>query len=281
MASGIALVNPSVHTVLIPYLRYIYQIHILLGLVFAVTLLTPFVRWIPKGKSIRRLDWFIPVCLGTVIVTTGVMIWLVTAFPTAWRSTAFTWHGRISYVLGARIIIHAFYKAWGYRPSDRGVNPQVQPERRMFLKWIGRGIAGAAVLSIVDPVSLLNRLFQNSSAQKGGTSLAPPPQFAEYYTVTTGYPHMDVDKYRLTIDGSYTESLRLTESYDPSVLLAYKLNGQPLRTEQGYPFRLVVPKMYGYKSIKWVSRVEFSDKPLNGYWEQRRYPSEAYIGTGI
>jgi DMSO/TMAO reductase YedYZ molybdopterin-dependent catalytic subunit len=82
-------------------------------------------------------------------------------------------------------------------------------------------------------------------------------------------------------DGVYTESLSLSEALHPTVMLAYQLNGKPLSTKQGFPLRLVVPTMYGYKSIKWVNRVEFSDKPLVGYWEARGYSTEAYLGKGM
>lgn len=76
-------------------------------------------------------------------------------------------------------------------------------------------------------------------------------------------------------DGVYTESLSLKEAMESDVLLAYKMDNQPLRVEQGFPLRLVVPKMYGYKSIKWVNRVEFASTRNQGYWEQRGYPAEA------
>lgn len=80
-----------------------------------------------------------------------------------------------------------------------------------------------------------------------------------------------------SFDGVYTESLKLSEALDPSVLLAYEMDGQPLEQAQGAPLRLIVPKMYGYKSIKWLNRVEFSDTPITGYWEHYGYPAEAYI----
>jgi DMSO/TMAO reductase YedYZ molybdopterin-dependent catalytic subunit len=76
-------------------------------------------------------------------------------------------------------------------------------------------------------------------------------------------------------DGAYTESLTLKEAIENDVLLAFKMDGQPLRIEQGYPVRLVVPRMYGYKSIKWVNRVEFAPTRVQGYWEQRGYDAEA------
>lgn len=76
-------------------------------------------------------------------------------------------------------------------------------------------------------------------------------------------------------DGVYTESLSLNEALESDVLLAYKMDRQPLRVEQGFPLRLVVPRMYGYKSIKWVNRVEFASTRIQGYWEQQGYPTEA------
>ena len=76
-------------------------------------------------------------------------------------------------------------------------------------------------------------------------------------------------------DGVYTESLSLKEAMESDVLLAYKLDNQQLRVEQGFPLRLVVPKMYGYKSIKWVNGVEFASTRIQGFWEQRGYPAEA------
>ena len=76
-------------------------------------------------------------------------------------------------------------------------------------------------------------------------------------------------------DGVYTESLSLKEAMDADVILAYNMDHQSLRVEQGFPLRLVVPSMYGYKSIKWVNRVEFASTRLHGYWEQRGYPVDA------
>jgi DMSO/TMAO reductase YedYZ molybdopterin-dependent catalytic subunit len=77
-------------------------------------------------------------------------------------------------------------------------------------------------------------------------------------------------------DGAYTESLSMEQALKPDVLLGYKLNEKPLAVEQGYPLRLVVPGMYGYKFAKWVNRVSFSATQLQGYWEQNGYAADAY-----
>lgn len=349
--TGIALYLPAVHTPLIPILPYIYDIHILLGLIFAVTLAAPFLNLLPKGRSVTRVDWLIPSLFGTAIVVTGVLLWGVTVFPISWRAPAFTWHGILTAILGGWVLLHAFLKALGIRPSSQTLGSRVNPERRMFLRWIGSGVAGAAVLTILDPLGVLRSLASavvqsggGSTGQLGGQgSAAAGGGFAEYYTVIDGFPKTTLVQYTLDVqgtvqkpsvlswhevqnllptsetvnfqcvtgwsvphvhwegiriqhlmdlvqphssvqfvnfysfDGVYTESLPLKEALDPTVLLAYRLNGSPLKVEQGFPVRLVVPKMYGYKSIKWVSRVEFSDTPIVGYWEQRGYPSQAYI----
>jgi DMSO/TMAO reductase YedYZ molybdopterin-dependent catalytic subunit len=81
-----------------------------------------------------------------------------------------------------------------------------------------------------------------------------------------------------SFDGVYTESLTMDQARKPDVLVAYKLQGKPLSTEQGAPVRLVVPGMYGYKFAKWVNRIELIPAPIDGYWEQNGYDRDAYIG---
>jgi len=57
-------------------------------------------------------------------------------------------------------------------------------------------------------------------------------------------------------DGQYFESLSLDDARDPRVMLAYAMNGEALRHEYGGPLRLVAPFLQGYKSVKWVERIE-------------------------
>jgi len=82
-----------------------------------------------------------------------------------------------------------------------------------------------------------------------------------------------------SFDGVYTESLTLPEAYRPDVIVAYRMLGAPITTEHGGPVRLYVAPMYGYKSIKWLSRIEVVDKVEPGYWETvGNYSVEAWIG---
>jgi sulfane dehydrogenase subunit SoxC len=54
-------------------------------------------------------------------------------------------------------------------------------------------------------------------------------------------------------------------------LVAYAQNGAPLRPEQGFPLRLVVPGWEGICSVKWLRRVEVIDRPAMTFWETARY----------
>jgi DMSO/TMAO reductase YedYZ molybdopterin-dependent catalytic subunit len=81
-----------------------------------------------------------------------------------------------------------------------------------------------------------------------------------------------------SFDGVYTESLTLDQVARTGALVATSLWDRPLSRPHGGPVRLVVPDMYGYKSIKWLARIEVTDRLVPGYWEQRGYPSDAWIG---
>lgn len=80
-------------------------------------------------------------------------------------------------------------------------------------------------------------------------------------------------------DGVYTDSLSAKQITVYHPLLANAIDGQPLPVSQGHPVRLVVPGMYGYKSVKWLIGLEFSQQDHRGFWEVRGYPQDAYIGS--
>jgi len=80
----------------------------------------------------------------------------------------------------------------------------------------------------------------------------------------------------------YYESLDLQQAAHPQTLLALELNGRPLDADHGAPLRLRIPTQLGYKSAKWIKRIEvvasygtlYSGK--GGYWEDQGY--EWYAG---
>ena len=81
-----------------------------------------------------------------------------------------------------------------------------------------------------------------------------------------------------SFDGSYTESLTLEQARRPDVLVAYELEDKPVTAAHGGPVRLYVAPMYGYKSCKWLEEIEVTAGVVEGYWEQRGYDTDAWIG---
>jgi DMSO/TMAO reductase YedYZ molybdopterin-dependent catalytic subunit len=71
-------------------------------------------------------------------------------------------------------------------------------------------------------------------------------------------------------DGYYT-NVGLDWLRDGDVLFAWSHDGRPLEAIHGGPLRLVVPKLYAWKSAKWVSGLEFMERDRRGFWEERGY----------
>jgi DMSO/TMAO reductase YedYZ molybdopterin-dependent catalytic subunit len=72
-------------------------------------------------------------------------------------------------------------------------------------------------------------------------------------------------------EGDFTTNLSIQEFFEEDVLLALKHNGKPLTPEHGYPVRLVLPRLYFWKSAKWVYGIEFTAKDRPGFWESHGY----------
>ena len=81
-----------------------------------------------------------------------------------------------------------------------------------------------------------------------------------------------------SFDGAYTESLTLEQARRDDVMAAYEMLDGPVSREHGGPVRLYVAPMYGYKSLKWLERIEVVDDLTPGYWEMRGYDIDAWVG---
>lgn len=73
----------------------------------------------------------------------------------------------------------------------------------------------------------------------------------------------------------YTTNLPLDAFLAEDALLATHWEGQPISRDHGGPVRVVVPKLYFWKSAKWVKRLELIAEDRRGYWEVRGYHNEA------
>jgi DMSO/TMAO reductase YedYZ molybdopterin-dependent catalytic subunit len=81
-----------------------------------------------------------------------------------------------------------------------------------------------------------------------------------------------------SFDGAYSESLTLAEARRDDVLVAYEMLDRPIGSIHGGPVRMYVAPMYGYKSIKWLDGIELTSHEVPGYWEQRGYDVEGWVG---
>ncbi|MEW9700554.1 molybdopterin-dependent oxidoreductase [Paenibacillus sp. SI8] len=77
-------------------------------------------------------------------------------------------------------------------------------------------------------------------------------------------------------DKVYTDALSLDQADMEDVMVAVLLDGKPIPQKLGGPVRLIVPKMYAYKSVKWLQGIELIDKEHIGYWEVRGYSNDAW-----
>jgi DMSO/TMAO reductase YedYZ molybdopterin-dependent catalytic subunit len=72
-------------------------------------------------------------------------------------------------------------------------------------------------------------------------------------------------------DGGWTANLPLEAFLAEDALVALTHDGVPLSVEHGGPARLVVPRLYAWKSAKWVAGVELLEHDRPGFWESNGY----------
>jgi DMSO/TMAO reductase YedYZ molybdopterin-dependent catalytic subunit len=81
-----------------------------------------------------------------------------------------------------------------------------------------------------------------------------------------------------SLEPDYVDSLTLEQARLHDVLLALDLDGKPLTRPHGSPVRVVIPEMYGYKGVKWLTRIDLLDHQPIGYWEGLGYDQDAWVG---
>jgi methionine sulfoxide reductase catalytic subunit len=103
----------------------------------------------------------------------------------------------------------------------------------------------------------LSRLLNKLSPQPGAKYVA--------FETLVRPEEMPGQQYNL-LDWPYREGLRMDEAMHPLTLLATGLYNQPLPNQNGAPIRLVVPWKYGFKSVKAIVRISFTDKMPQTTW---------------
>lgn len=77
-----------------------------------------------------------------------------------------------------------------------------------------------------------------------------------------------------SFDG-YTTNVTLEGVMMPNVIVATKLEGKEIPPEHGGPIRMIIPHLYGWKSAKFLTKIEFLDEDRPGFWEVRGYSNAA------
>jgi DMSO/TMAO reductase YedYZ molybdopterin-dependent catalytic subunit len=74
-----------------------------------------------------------------------------------------------------------------------------------------------------------------------------------------------------TPDDKYYVGIDMQSAVHPQTILAYEMNGKPLLKKHGSPLRLIIPVKYGYKSLKRIGVIKFSDTRPKDYWAMFGY----------
>ncbi|MBZ5641408.1 MAG: sulfite dehydrogenase [Acidobacteriia bacterium] len=183
-----------------------------------------------------------------------------------------------------------FIVSHGYEPPD------IDPQEHRFLI---HGMVDRPLIFTVDELKRLPSVSRfhfiecHGNSSPGGPggperkSVAATPQDTHGFTscsLWTGVPlslllkEAGVQKGAtwITAEGSdaskHSKSIPIGKALDDA-LVAYGMNGEPIRPEQGFPLRLVTPGWQGINNVKWLHRIQVVDEPYMAMMETSRYPS--------
>jgi len=96
----------------------------------------------------------------------------------------------------------------------------------------------------------------------------PSAKFVEFKTLVdpNQYPEQRRSLFKV-LDWPYVEGLRLDEATHPLAFIATGIYGKPMPNQNGAPLRLVVPWKYGFKGIKAIVSMRFTDKAPVNTWQ--------------
>lgn len=95
-------------------------------------------------------------------------------------------------------------------------------------------------------------------------------------------PQSDANTVIFYAADGYTTSLPLDVVIDRNLIIADRINGIVLPAKNGFPFQLVAEDKWGYKWIRWITRIELSNDPsYKGFWESIGYSNSAEFGDPL
>ncbi len=158
---------------------------------------------------------------------------------------------------------------------DLGIQPDVTPQKfRLDLDGavenrLSLDLDGFMALSMQESVSDMHCVTQwsNYDNRWRGVSARTILDMVQ--------PRIEVQHVVFHSFDGYTTNIRLDQFAQDDVYLVHEWNGKPIGRVHGGPVRMLVPRLYLWKSAKWLNRIQFviSDRP--GFWETRGYHNNA------
>lgn len=82
-------------------------------------------------------------------------------------------------------------------------------------------------------------------------------------------PRPGVRRVSMHAADGYVHTVSMEQAMAPTTLVAFEMNGAPLPPRHGFPARVLVPGTYGEVNVKWVDRIELTDREVEGYYERQ------------
>jgi len=92
-------------------------------------------------------------------------------------------------------------------------------------------------------------------------------------------PLLSPGKVKLHGVDNYTDTFPLEKAMEPTTLVVWEMNGQPLADRHGFPARVIVPGYFGEKHVKWLTRIEVVDAEAKGFYETQGWGPDFIVPT--
>jgi DMSO/TMAO reductase YedYZ molybdopterin-dependent catalytic subunit len=134
----------------------------------------------------------------------------------------------------------------------------------------GRSVQGLASCGRFMGVPLVNLLKH--------VGVRPKAREVVFFGADRGPQEVVFRNQTFKLEQQFGRSITLENAMKPEPLVAYELNGEPLRREQGFPVRLIMPGWYGVANVKWLAEVHLQEDRYVGNFQARWYRSVVGVG---
>jgi DMSO/TMAO reductase YedYZ molybdopterin-dependent catalytic subunit len=166
---------------------------------------------------------------------------------------------------------HQVYKSWGERTVD------VQDLEQILASWkltVDGLVASPRTYTFADLVGLgLQSQVTDFHCVEGWSVYDVPwngVHLSKIFAQVKPSTKADYITFH-TIGGTYNESLLMKVALEKRTILGLGVGGRTLPLSHGFPLRVVIPRLLGYKNAKYVERIELTDKPVHGFWVKVGY----------